>query len=630
MTREIRNMELLNKPANQADRCADAHKAADDKRNESTWKGCDDTGIMGCCCRHDAAISMCNIYKSGEQRSLPLALLKELLGKVEVGRPVGVLYDIGCSLHKYIGARGLLSQYTPQLTFGTSIFHSYVHNWMCQLDYNPRFNIGWGLSDGEGLERLWSFLSPLVSPLRYASRNHRLGAIAHRVKHHNTRGIRQLSLWLSKKFKNAVKRRCETQDQLARLLSTPNPFNRSKANYTVSFFKKQWAHQKTFRSDHTDEEQERRNKLIKMYEHREALEVQRQVESFYLIDCKYVSMELKKVEEELGDALPSSEVNDDEQRLLLLLWNSKHQLYIQAVQLHGERQPYLDSKRIGTRLGTELKEKIMKAMQNRQAAVKSLLDSFNKLLGEFIEKFPNQQVCDSSLYPLEYKTFSHWPLDHHFWNDGLYMQCKEPWAIDPNVRAGINCVLILSRVQEEFQLIAQELARATGWAVAYYSRISDRINYISRRIALLANEANASEDVELDYIDNLELYGLSRWDKLRVIRKLLRHQRSTHVTLVNEWHSHVLWLNSHCQPANNRSELQQQWQKMRHEIRRDQAESIVTNLGEVDVALEEGVLEVGQDDGEDADGNWMTDEEVEDNQEDQDQGQNTDESPAHT
>ncbi|PLW17902.1 hypothetical protein PCASD_17134 [Puccinia coronata f. sp. avenae] len=154
MTREIRHMEILKKPPEKADRCADAHKAADDKRNESTWKGCDDTGLMGACCRHDAAISLVNIFKSGKKRALPLALLKKLLLGVEENRPVGVLYNIGCSLNKYIKARDLLSEYKSQLTFGTSIFHSYLHNWGCQLDYNPRLNTGWGLSDGEGLERM--------------------------------------------------------------------------------------------------------------------------------------------------------------------------------------------------------------------------------------------------------------------------------------------------------------------------------------------------------------------------------------------------------------------------------------------------------------------------------------------
>jgi hypothetical protein len=92
--------------------------------------------------------------------------------------------------------RNLLQEHRHCIKFDTSVFHTYVHNWVCQLDYHPRLTIGWGLSDGEGLERLWSYLSPLVSPLRYATRNHRLGSIAHRLKHHNTKGIRNLRMSL--------------------------------------------------------------------------------------------------------------------------------------------------------------------------------------------------------------------------------------------------------------------------------------------------------------------------------------------------------------------------------------------------------------------------------------------------
>ncbi|KAH9446331.1 hypothetical protein Pst134EA_030252 [Puccinia striiformis f. sp. tritici] len=289
MTAGIRHMELIKKPPSQADRCADAHKAADDKRNTSTWKGCDDTGLMGCCCRHDSAISLTNIYKSGEQRAMPLALLRKLLGSVEVNRPVGVLYDIGCSLDKYIKVRGLLPEFTNQMMFGTSIFHSYVHNWMCQLDYNPRLNTGWGLSDGEGLERMWSYLSPLVSPLRYATCNHRLAAIAHRLKYHNTRGIKQLPQWLSKKFKIATRRHWETHAQLDWLLSKQNPFKPPGRNYQVSYFQKQWNHQRTFRADHTDKEQDRRNKLIKIYEHRATIDKLRQK----LLDPKLALLPVK-------------------------------------------------------------------------------------------------------------------------------------------------------------------------------------------------------------------------------------------------------------------------------------------------------------------------------------------------
>ncbi|OAV85749.1 hypothetical protein PTTG_30297 [Puccinia triticina 1-1 BBBD Race 1] len=156
------------------DRCSDQHKAADDKRNASTWKGCDDTGLMGCCCRHDSLVYFCNINRAGEGRCLPMAILERLFKEIQPQMKLRVLYDIGCSLDKFIKIRKLLPSETPRMKFATSIFHSYVHEWECQMKYNPRYNVGWGLSDGEGLERLWSYLSPLVSFLRNAARNHRL------------------------------------------------------------------------------------------------------------------------------------------------------------------------------------------------------------------------------------------------------------------------------------------------------------------------------------------------------------------------------------------------------------------------------------------------------------------------
>ena len=72
-----------------------------------------------------------------------------------------------------------------RLKFGTSVFHAYVHQWLCQLNYNPRLNLGWGLSDGEGCERIWSGLARLVSPLRYSRKQNRLDALHLTVGHKN-------------------------------------------------------------------------------------------------------------------------------------------------------------------------------------------------------------------------------------------------------------------------------------------------------------------------------------------------------------------------------------------------------------------------------------------------------------
>ncbi|KNF01328.1 hypothetical protein PSTG_05427 [Puccinia striiformis f. sp. tritici PST-78] len=132
----------------QMDRCTEQHTAANDVRGSNTWKACDDTGIFGMACRHDQVLRLINIFGSGENEE----------------------------------------RESNQLMFGTSVFHAHVHEWLCQLRYNPRLNDEWGMSDGEGLERIWSYLSPLIGPLRYSTRNHRLAALDSRSCHHNEVG----------------------------------------------------------------------------------------------------------------------------------------------------------------------------------------------------------------------------------------------------------------------------------------------------------------------------------------------------------------------------------------------------------------------------------------------------------
>jgi hypothetical protein len=46
--------------------------------------------------------------------------------------------------------------------FATSTMHAYGHQWSCQLVYNPRLRAGLGLTDGEGVERIWSRIRKLI------------------------------------------------------------------------------------------------------------------------------------------------------------------------------------------------------------------------------------------------------------------------------------------------------------------------------------------------------------------------------------------------------------------------------------------------------------------------------------
>jgi hypothetical protein len=56
------------------------------------------------------------IFKSRENQALALSILKRVLENVNQTRPVGVLYNIGCSLNKFIKLVGNFFPFAPDFT----------------------------------------------------------------------------------------------------------------------------------------------------------------------------------------------------------------------------------------------------------------------------------------------------------------------------------------------------------------------------------------------------------------------------------------------------------------------------------------------------------------------------------
>jgi hypothetical protein len=72
----------------------------DNKKGETSVFG--DTGLMAMVCRHDRILFIANLRDSGEKRYYALALLKRLFLELPASWTAGVLYDIGCQLHRTI------------------------------------------------------------------------------------------------------------------------------------------------------------------------------------------------------------------------------------------------------------------------------------------------------------------------------------------------------------------------------------------------------------------------------------------------------------------------------------------------------------------------------------------------
>ena len=153
-------------PTSALNDCDDSFLAADENRQKASTTQFSDTGLMALLCRHDRVLWLVNMTSAGERQYYALALLESLFQHLPKSMTVGLLYDIGCGLHRSCLKWGFLEDYIDRITFGISVFHAYGHQWACQLIYHPRKCEGFGLSDGEGCERLWSSLKKLIPSLR--------------------------------------------------------------------------------------------------------------------------------------------------------------------------------------------------------------------------------------------------------------------------------------------------------------------------------------------------------------------------------------------------------------------------------------------------------------------------------
>jgi hypothetical protein len=123
----------------------------------------------------------------GKQQKFPLALIDHLSTILPSQATVVIVYNIGCILAQTLSKVGvskhcsvanvyavfqydILSENTvKRLCFATTVMHAYGHEWACQLVFNPHLLVGFGLSDGEGTERLWSHMIKLIGVERSLS-----------------------------------------------------------------------------------------------------------------------------------------------------------------------------------------------------------------------------------------------------------------------------------------------------------------------------------------------------------------------------------------------------------------------------------------------------------------------------
>ncbi|EIN03796.1 hypothetical protein PUNSTDRAFT_33337, partial [Punctularia strigosozonata HHB-11173 SS5] len=136
-------------PNSVLDGCESSFIAADEKREKASTTFFDDTGLVALICRHDFVLWLANMTSAGERQYYALALIDKLFQHIPTTWRAGILYDIGCQIHRSVYRWGFLTEVRDRIAFAVSVFHAYQHQWACQLCYHPRKCDGFGCSDGE-------------------------------------------------------------------------------------------------------------------------------------------------------------------------------------------------------------------------------------------------------------------------------------------------------------------------------------------------------------------------------------------------------------------------------------------------------------------------------------------------
>ncbi|OAV89208.1 hypothetical protein PTTG_28768 [Puccinia triticina 1-1 BBBD Race 1] len=357
------------------DPCAQSHKVANNTRDATTWEKCDDSGFFRSVFRHDVPLLYANIYKTGEKLYYPVLLLRRILTDFPNSK-IGILYDIGCQLETHIKKQ-------PNLLFGTLVFHAYVHKWLCQVKYNPQLNKWWGLSNGEGLERLWSFLSPLIPSLWVSTWLHRLHVI-HVLSQYLAKELNESAgEWLHRKLFMALSTIKKSHKGLEKLHQLLVLTNLACGNYKNEFFQAQWDNKQAYHLETNVSFREKQEKELGWLPRMEdQLEAEWSANTFNVAEAIHCAQLVSKLLQDIeakqtmvGDPL----IPETQRDQLLKIWRTKTEMQQRFLALVEEKAPLVQVCCPGEQslLGTNWQQKILSAIQKRAKQLHKILNGYN-------------------------------------------------------------------------------------------------------------------------------------------------------------------------------------------------------------------------------------------------------------
>ncbi|KDQ06045.1 hypothetical protein BOTBODRAFT_86138, partial [Botryobasidium botryosum FD-172 SS1] len=352
------------------------------------------------------------------------------------------------------------------------VFHAYGHQWPCQLVYHPRKRVGFGFTDGEGCERAWGELYPLIPSLRVAGHHRRLFTLDAQLLHLNIKSMYRLAIWLARRMRTCQKRLIEASQGV------------NECRVDVGTLRREWLAQLTAQT----EDAPRQSKHLADRALAEII-LERAWVKEAESGIKDLAIQIVKLEESGEDA---TNLESELAKMRTALVQTKGRLITmeKAVGVEGRSKlktlmgnPYLQARMNARALKARIRAKLVEhkfertklervyrrqvlqekehaqtkaLIHRRQGGIAALILKYNKLVDEMTALRRARKAPAKSVLPHKLDSKKVFRLDV---NDGLWeedpglgdedFQNLPRWMTDDNVRKGILFLLQRDRCLEE-------------------------------------------------------------------------------------------------------------------------------------------------------------------------------------
>ncbi|KAJ3725371.1 hypothetical protein C8R42DRAFT_575748 [Lentinula raphanica] len=412
----------------------------------------------------------------GERQHYAFTLIDILFQNLPRDWTVGILYDIGCQIHRSCVRWGFLDNYVDRTTFAISVFHAYGHGWACQCVYHPRKCEGFGLSDGEGCERFWHSISKLIAYLRVCGHHLRLYTLDAQVEHSTRESLMGIDKWLSRKWRYAEVKYHEADMEV------------KESGHQAGFLREQWKTQVKAQT--------------------QPLPLDR------ISKLEDIISDLDAEEYEIADAenqLPILEKRLSDSRLALVREERKLGVEDKATYRHLAGSPFINLRmnaravkiRLCSRLAARKFERdrlersfrrqqhkdrkfhmhTEESVKKRDPSIQQLARHYNSLCTEMqrlidLNRAPHN-VCPPEQIPM--KELFNLDVDDNIWQDvGLDEtsdgETPPGWLCNDSIRKGIRGILLRDRCDEEFLHLKHEILCLQQWMHEEWQVVTNSID----------------------------------------------------------------------------------------------------------------------------------------------------------